>query len=543
MSTYACPPSRRQSGAALLVMLLLVLMVSSYSLLRQLNQSNLSLPRHEKTRQALAEAKQALIAHAIAYGEGHLVNADPTGSTVENDVTLPPGTLPCPEQSIPLGREGVESGQCGARDAAAIGRLPWRSLGIDPLRDGDGECLWYAVSGSFKANEAPHLLNSDSVGQFEIRDINGNRLAGNTETTRAVAVVFAPGAPLSNQNRSGVAGADHCGGNYAASNYLESITIGSPPSTTVYNNAAPDTTAGATSTFIAGTNDQLNDQLIYLTASELFTAAIEKRHDLPTALYDATDLNGQGTRPALAQKVAAMLARYGRNNADAADKRLPWATRLDVSDFANDKFDDLPDHYAGHPPFRVGTSRTATDNALVPSGCSSASDNCRLLIVDRAGSDVAWWRVAGKPLYSPTHTPAAEQGLSLQNSPGGWWDRWKDHLFYVVSPEFSPAAPGGAAYWTAHPNPCTDPGNRCVTVNGKRFAAVVIFAGSRQAGQQRSTLTQRQTPSNYLEGTNPDAFSNPTTVLTRNLGAAGNDQVVCIRADTLAIDSGCKNGT
>lgn len=515
---------RRQDGAVLLLTLVLVLAAVGYGLLRSFNQTSISIARQDRTAAALAEAKQALIAHALLYGESHKTNA--SGGTNQHEVTLPPGTLPCPEQSF-FANEGSESGNCGGGGAAALGRLPWRSLGLAPLRDGSGECLWYAVSGAFKANPGPDVLNQDSLGQFRVVDASNNSLTGATAATRAVAVIIAPGAPLPGQNRAATAGTDECGGNYTPGNYLDRLTIAG----STYDNAAIDTTPGAVSAILTASGESFNDLVVYITREELF-APIEKRSDFATGLFDPADVDGKGQHPALAQKVAAMIALYGRNNATTNDKRLPWAAPLNVANFAADTFDDISGLYAGRPPYRVGTSRTSTNNTLVPSGCSPPPSYCRLLIVDNAGLIIDWWRAAGKPLDT--------SGASVHSSRDGWWDKWKDHFFYVVSPEF---APNSSVNWTLSPNPCNDGGNKCVRVNGKRFAAAIIFAGKRRSVQQRDSLADRQVPANYLEGTNVDAVADQTSVTRRDLEFTGNDQIVCIRAEDLTIDSTCINGT
>lgn len=541
----------RQRGAILLMILLLALIAFSYGALSRLNQADLAVARGERTAAALAQAKQALIAHALLYGEGHKTNADPPGSTVEDDLTLPPGALPCPEQSF-FGNEGAESGNCGSTEVSALGRLPWRSLGIAPIRDGHGECLWYAVAGTYKANFGPETLNPDSPGLLRVLDDSGNVLAGSSLANRAVAVVIAPGAPLPGQDRTSVAGTAECGGNYNAAAYLDAITV----SGTAYNNAALDTTAGAVSTLVTGTRSDFNDRMLYITRDEIW-GPVEKRSDFASALYDAADDgvfnndldDGTGTPPggpvALAQKLAAMLARYGKNNADPdipgiVDPRfreLPWPVPLAVADFKRRTFDDMSFIYAGRPPYRVGTSRGSTINQLVAAGCSSYE--CRLLTIDKA-DQIAWWRVAGKPLYGPNHNPPVERGQSRADSPDGWWDRWKDHFFYIVSPGF---APNSSTDWKGDPNPCNGGGSQCVRINGQRFAAAVIFAGKALPGQSRNTLAERQDPANYLEGINVIAFANPSGPGHRNLAITGNDRIVCIRAQDLAIDSTCSNGS
>lgn len=530
---------RQQRGVALLLVLLLAVSIFAYGLLRQLNAADVAAARSDRTAAALAQAKAALIAHAQLYGETHQTNATPAGSTAQDDVTLPPGTLPCPEQSF-FGSEGSESGSCGVRGASALGRLPWRSLGIAPLRDGDGECLWYAVSGTYKSNPGPDTLNPDAMGQLRVIDAAGNVLAGATAASRAVAAVIAPGPPLPGQDRTPVAGTGECGGNYASAAYLDPATVGGA----AYSNATLAAGAGAVSTLVSGRQASLNDRIVYITHADLWNA-VARRPDFASALFDPTDDgtatsasdDGTGIPPggpvALAQKLAAMIARYGKNNSDPDNHALPWPAPLAVADFAPDTMDDMRDIYAGRPPYRVGSSRGDSGNTLVPSGCSSGPTNCRLLISSLAGP-VAWWRVAGKPL-----DPA---GNVLPSSRDGWWDKWKDHVFYVVSPEFAPGELNEDD-WADDPNPCTKGGNKCLRVNGRRFAAAILFAGSALPGQTRETLADRQNPANYLEGNNVAAFERPAEERRRDLEIIGNDRIVCIRPQDLAIDSTCTNGS
>jgi len=521
-------PRRSQRGVTLLLFLFLALGIGSAIFLSAWNNNRAHQSQEQKTDQALQQAKEALISHALIYGETDQTNADPVGSTVKDDITLPPGTLPCPENTLNLSfGEGSQSGTCDSRDVSSIGRFPWRSLGTSPLRDANGECLWYAVSGSFKKNPSPNLLNWDSPGAFEIRDGQGNVIASDV-----VAVIFSSGSPLAGQNRSQLAGTVQCGGNYTASAYLDAINLGG----TAYNNAAINPAPNGKTIFVAGpvlnaSGDVVaNDRLLYITRDELFARAIEKRKDFPGALYDGTD--NYGNDPAkygLAQKLAACLANYGKYNDNPPlvpplDKRLPWASRLNVADFANDTFDDIAGQYAGRPPYRVGTSRASTNSLLVPSGCSTSADKCRLLIIERCLA--GWWRLAGKPQDN--------SGASQHDSPEGWWDKWKDHFFYIVSPEF---APNSSNNWMTNPNPCT-PTSQCITVGGNRYAAVIVFAGKAQTAQQRISLADRQNAANYLDGTNVVAFATPTAPQARSLAVTGNDQLVCIKPD-LTVDTTC----
>ena len=119
---------------------------------------------------ALAKAKEALLAYVAHYA-----------ARADHQV---PGRMPCPEPlSPPAGQEGVAASlACTGNTQTYVGRLPWRTLGIDPLRDGSGEPLWYVLGPGFRS--AP--INFDSRG--------GLALDGAAHA--AVALIIAPGAPL-----------------------------------------------------------------------------------------------------------------------------------------------------------------------------------------------------------------------------------------------------------------------------------------------------------------------------------------------------------
>jgi hypothetical protein len=478
--------------------------------------------RDRITEQTLQQAKEALIAHALVYDQMQRTLADPKGGGQTEDITLPPGTLPGPDTNLNMTAEGSQDDMCGKQEVSALARFPWRSLGTGPLRDANGECLWYAVSGSFKANPSPDLLNWDSPGAFEIRVDLGNVIESDV-----IAVIFAAGDALAGQSRAPQTGTVQCGGNYTPSAYLDADSVGGTDYTNAMANPAPNGKMVFIAGPVRGTKGEIvaNDRLITITRDDLFARSIEKRADFATHLLDPAYLNGDDvSRYGLAQKLAGCLAKHGKNNADSTDLRLPWAAPLDVADFQNDSFDDKTGLYAGRPAYRVGSSRGSTKNALVPAGCSSTTDNCRLLIFDHCLA--GWWRLAGKPLDS--------KGVSKTQIPEGWWDKWKDQYFYVVSPEFSPKSNNNGPN---NPNPCT-PTSQCITVGGKRYAAVIAFAGKARSGQQRITLADRQNAANYLDDSNTLAFSTPTAIQSQSLAVTGNDQLVCINPD-LTIDSTC----
>lgn len=134
--------------------------------------------RRAASMAALAEAREALVGYALRDANR-------------------PGELPCPDYN----RDGVIRVVGGERDYSGsrcrtevdgvvnAGWLPWRTLGLPPLRDGHGELLWYVVGKPHHAN-ASVSLNSDTTGGLIIND--------GEET---VALLMAPGAALAGTTR------------------------------------------------------------------------------------------------------------------------------------------------------------------------------------------------------------------------------------------------------------------------------------------------------------------------------------------------------
>jgi hypothetical protein len=257
MNSYITPIHRRhtrrkQAGSAILVFFLVIgigllaLLVSSLTNRAAQNEAD------QATQAALAEAKAALIGWSSMRGDN--------GATYAR-----PGELPCPSTAAPgTALYGYDTGTCAA---GAIGRLPWRTLGIPELRDSAGEPLWYAVSGAFRErtavqNTAP--LNSDTRGTLLVFAANGaTLLTPNGE--EAAAIIFSPGSALPGQLRGTPAQ------QVAVANYLESVA---PP---VVLTARNNRTVGGP--FINGPiknasgNVVLNDVLMVLSARELLQNA------------------------------------------------------------------------------------------------------------------------------------------------------------------------------------------------------------------------------------------------------------------------------
>lgn len=200
-------PGRQRGMFLPALVVLLAVGGLGWLLARQDSTASRNLAREMRTAQALGLAREALLGFAATYRNKEHPNSDF-------------GYLPCPD----LDGDG-SSETCGAKDQASVGRLPYLTLNLPDLRDGAGECLWYAVSGSFKNNPKPVALNWDSGGRFRLLDDGGRTIAlPGDEAGLAAAIVIAAGPPQAGQERS--AGPERCGGDNEAGNitqYVEAI--------------------------------------------------------------------------------------------------------------------------------------------------------------------------------------------------------------------------------------------------------------------------------------------------------------------------------
>ena len=254
---------KRQRGAALMIILMIAGVLAAFFAVRALNGANTE--RDKVTAAALAQAKDALIGFAVTYRELH--------ADVGNNQEKPFGYLPCPDTN----NDGIAEPTCGAMNVSVIGRLPWRTLGLPPLRDSAGECLWYAVSGRAKNNPSTNVaMNWDTLGQLAVTEAITNTILAAPLTNQAAwAVVFAPRAAIGGQTRGGGAGTECRGpaGVAAGAQYLD----GANP---FYAGVAP--AAGATSTVTFSVSESVrlgtnNDQGIWITSSEIFDR-VKKRN-------------------------------------------------------------------------------------------------------------------------------------------------------------------------------------------------------------------------------------------------------------------------
>lgn len=469
--------SKQQGFALLLLVTVLATAATTLTVKALNNNGNVQINRDKITTAALAQAKDALIGYAITYGDTHPGEVH--------------GYLPCPDTSgTDIGGEGAAEGSCGAKDISTIGRLPWKTLDLAPLRGGDNECLWYAVSGTYKYNIKTGLMNWDTNGQLQVYASDGTTLLTPADN-QAVAVIFSPGSAAAGQNRSGTT-APVCGGNYTASNYLDAV--GS------FNNASVSNTANANSPFRMGDpNTQIGDQMIFITKQEIWNAMIKREPALLIKLDTMT------------LETARCIANFGKYNKIAgvpstSNKSLPWPAQLSLTDYTdNVKYNDNNNgDLVGRVPYRVNTSQNDAHNSIL------------------------------SPYYllqaSGTNCPTPADWASIYP----WWENWKDHLFYAISDRYKPAY----ATTTA----CTSGSSgHCVTVNRSvnlgNYAAVVIFAGKKLSGQIR---TDKSVVSAYLEGRNntnidsahPSGYENyQAETAVAPPSSTFNDIVYCIKED------------
>lgn len=220
-------PASSQRGVALLQLLVVLTVIGTWAFLSFWNTSSARQQQQRTTQQALEQAKQALLGWSVSRG----TSANPGF----------PGQLPCPEDTSLIGTssEGQAASSCTVA-SPVIGRLPWRTLKLGSAGLGDGEQLWYVLSPGFRVSP----VNTTTIGKLTVDGV----------ANAAVALIIAPGPPLSGQNRS-------------------IPTAASPPAVGDYldlgNASGPNfVSSGPTATF--------DDQIMVITQNELAQAMAKR---------------------------------------------------------------------------------------------------------------------------------------------------------------------------------------------------------------------------------------------------------------------------
>ena len=217
----------------MIAIITLIMMISAYMIANALSRTTaeVNIERAQYTMEALRQAKSALIAYA----------ASEQWQKYKSDSSFQPGALPCPDQ------DGDGDSDCyGSTTSSQIGRLPWKTLGINDVRDASGQRPWYALSYNFRKLTGSTVINSDTEGQLTI--------TGTAPATKVVAIVFAPGQALQNQNRNP---GDSAAYNNPA-NYLEGFDLSDPVHFKFTTNSL--------------SSDTLNDRLLAITQADVMSA-------------------------------------------------------------------------------------------------------------------------------------------------------------------------------------------------------------------------------------------------------------------------------
>ena len=254
----------KQQGAALMLMLTILVIGTVTLLVNSLHHIGVQIKLDLKTTDAMAKAKEALI--------GDAVSQTPITSA---------GYLRLPDLGFKIGLVPVEGSAApdfsgNSKDYSVIGKLPWKTLGLEPLRDGQGECLWYVVSGHFKNTPATDALNWDTPGQINLLDGNGNVIANNL-----AALVVAPGLVIDGQNRAQSEPMyAQCGGNYDARNYLDPYVSSNSASASInyFNGSTNSRVAPGTGNnqLVMARNVHNNDRFLFITANEIFRLVMRR---------------------------------------------------------------------------------------------------------------------------------------------------------------------------------------------------------------------------------------------------------------------------
>jgi type II secretory pathway pseudopilin PulG len=427
---------QHQRGFLLIALVALLAIGGLYFFITNLSPEQFQARRQQLTGEALAQAREALIGYAVRFREDQL-------KTGTSGVVY--GYLPLPDlgntrnQNVGCTEEGCDAANFAgnALNVTVIGRFPWRTLGTGPLRDSDGECLWYAVSGSHQRIQQTSPMNWDTLSQLDVVVANSTAAMISAITSaheRPIAVIFSPGPPLAGQDRkaSVTDSVAECGGNYLVSNYLDPVVATSLGGITNYlagvNSASGDTSA---------TNKALSANSVVNRRSDgTLWAGNCPPNDTSACTIAANDTGVAVTSELLFRTLRG--SSYFRTDINAMLERMATCLRDQVA--AGSGF--TPDALTGFTP----------------------------------PADKTVGRIPASTCYDDTQNPL------------GYFGHYRDQVF-IAKPT--------AGSWTVAVD----------GVNQTSCSAALLFGSQRGAGQSRSTTAERNTPANYLEGSNLTGFT------------------------------------
>jgi hypothetical protein len=445
-------PARNQRGLILLVVVLLALTISVGILfVTAANSNSGKIQRDRINDEVLRKAREALVAYA-------------TSRRMDSSSASMPGTLPCPDLDDDGSADFIGCGNFvgTTQQARRIGRLPWKTLGLDDLRDASGERLWYAVSTQYKNNTANTNLNpSTGLGTITLRNSSGSIILNgaspdiyNPDIAGAAAIVIAPGAVLQrqgsafSQNRTCIGGSCDASGKCLTTpaaatprcdpkNYLD-VGLGEDNADFIDRT---DIRAGNINGFIQGPIKDsgsiiVNDQIIAIRYNDIMPA-MQLR---------------------VAQEVKNCLSEYAGLNRN----RFPWPTPIcRQASTPVDNWDDDASVLFGRIP----------DTPFSTTALSGMSDQ---------------WGVASCNI----------------NSGSGWWPTWRKHVFYGLASAYAPATSGNGGP-CANASSCLQIQSTTASTFAMNKQVVILVAGSPIGAQIRNGQNDAFA-TNYLEFSNGD---------------------------------------
>lgn len=477
---------KNQKGIALLVMIIFLVLAFSSYYLSGLSINQVKIDNSKKTSLALKKAKDALLSYAVVRSE----MSDPSPQSAVY------GYLPCPSNTI---GDGNSVGSCDSAGENTLGWFPWRSLRLSPIKDGNGDCLLYAVSSTYKFNPASDMLNQDSYGMFKVRDESGATVLGANSEDRVVAVVFSSGKALAGQSRVKDPNSE-CNNdpdNFDA--YLDSFEVA--PGDVIDNSDVDTTNANQIDEFIHKTVDSEsasvphNDRFVTIS-----------RDEIRDALFKHTGFVAKMEN--LTQALAMCLSDYA-NHTDNTSRRLPWPAMTNLGGAAYDVDASYQDDagasngYSGRFPFDVTDSNTAI-NGVLATGELFSMAACSSLVLTGSGAGVT-------VDLEDTLNPSEYRKL---------WNHWKDHFFYIVSKAYEPGNSGEVECGV----------NDCIEVTSVKQAGAVIFSGKRLDGVARS---DKSVVGDYLEDGKSVVFNTEVTNKTGNESYTYTDPQTEIKNDIM----------
>jgi hypothetical protein len=348
---------RRQHGIVLVGLLAMMALGACWWLVSALaNPVNRTVSDRAHNAKVLAEAKAALIGWVAIQ------------TMTDNN----PGRLPCPETPAQIGtlNEGLDPPRvgfpnCSGAPGPMVGRLPWKALGIDQLRDAAGEPLWYVVTTDWALQNsgATTTINSNSLGQVNLDGV----------VQSAVALIIAPGRPIN------VPASANC----VARNQARPAPA--PATLDVRNYLECQNAAGAV--FVtSGPVDSFNDQVLAVTTNDV----------LPVIEAVVADRFARNVAP---------LLRSAYSNSDAANPNPNWpaAPRLPfAAAFPSPlTYKGVAARTQGMLPFTYGTDGAG-------GACNPADSRCDATFVT--------WRTAPAPTITAGGMVGGSQNCSATAS-------------------------------------------------------------------------------------------------------------------------------